>query len=345
MLAAVIRGPGQLDVTEVPTPEPGPGEILLKVGSNTVCGTDLRILRGEKTKGVRPGVVLGHEIAGTVAAVGAGVTAYQVGQAAVVSPSVTCGVCFYCLRDMEQFCTDTQVFGYGLDGGLAEYCLIPARAVARKHVSVAKPGTSMTALSLAEPLSCVLSALGNYKARLGDTVVILGAGPIGLLHLTACRLVGATELVVSDPSPARRATAAELGATITVDPLNEDLEAVVRDATDGHGADVAVVCIGRPELLAQAIGLVRKGGHVCAFAGFPKGVMAQVDPNLVHYGEITIVGASNSKRRQTDEAIHLLERGLIPEAIVSHTFPLHRAAEAIEFSASGDGIKIAVVPG
>ncbi len=345
MLAAVIRGPGQLDVTEVPTPEPGAGEILLKVGSNTVCGTDLRILRGEKTKGVRPGVVLGHEIAGTVAAVGPGVTTYRVGDLAVVSPSVTCGVCFYCLRDMEQFCTNTDIFGYGLDGGLAEYCLIPGRAVARKHVSTAKPGTPLTALSLAEPLSCVLNALGNYRAGLGDTVVILGAGPIGLLHMTACRLVGATQIIVSDPSEARRATATDLGATTTVDPLNEDLESVVRDATGGYGADVAVVCIGRSELLAQALGLVRKGGSVCAFAGFPKGSLAQVDPNVVHYGEIRLVGASNSKRRQTDEAIGLIERGLIPEAIVSHTFPLDQAAEAIEFSASGDGIKIAVVPG
>jgi threonine dehydrogenase-like Zn-dependent dehydrogenase len=344
MLAAVMRAVGHLDVTEVPTPSPGPGELLLKVGSNTVCGTDLRILRGEKVAGV-PGVVLGHEIAGTIAELGEGVEGYTVGDLAVLSPTVTCGTCFYCLRDLEQFCTDTDTFGYNLDGGLAEYCLVPERALARECVMVAKAGTSMTALSLAEPLSCVLSALENYKARLGETVVILGAGPIGLLHLTACRLSGATRIIVSDPSPTRRATATQVGADLTVDPLTEDLAAIVKGATGGFGADLAVVCIGRPELVPQALDLVRKGGRICAFAGFPKGSTTSVDPNVIHYGEITVLGASNSKRRNVQEALRLIEEGLVPaDIIVSHTFPLPQAAEAIEFSGSGEGVKIAVAP-
>ncbi|NLH69427.1 MAG: alcohol dehydrogenase catalytic domain-containing protein [Brooklawnia sp.] len=345
MLAAVLRGPEQLDITEIATPEPGEGEILLKVGANTVCGTDLRILRGEKTAGVRPGVVLGHEIAGTIAAVGKGVHGYQLGDPAVVTPAVSCGTCFYCLRDMEQLCASTDILGYNLDGGLAEYCLIPKHAVDRRHISVAKPGTPMTALSLSEPLSCVLNGLANYKAGLGDTVVIIGAGPIGLLHMTVCRLAGATQVIVSDLSESRRATASLLGADITVDSVKDDLEAVVKQATNGHGADVVVIAIGRPELLAQAISLVRKGGRVCAFAGFPKGSSAAIDPNTIHYGEILLVGAANAKRRQTAEALRLIEDGLIPaETIVSHTFALQQATRAIEFSASGEGIKIAVVP-
>lgn len=345
MLAAVMKGPGQLEVTEIPTPEPGPGEILLKVGSNTVCGTDLRILRGEKTAGVRPGVVLGHEIAGTIVEVGKGVTDYAVGDLAVITPVVTCGTCFYCLRELEHFCENSILYGYALDGGLAEYCLVPAHAVARKNVAVAKPGTSLTALSLTEPLGCVLNGLTNYTVKLGDTAVILGAGPIGLLHMTVCRLAGATQVIVSDPSESRRATASSLGADLVVDPLTENLAEVVKGATRGHGADVVVICIGRLELFPQALELVRKGGRVCAFAGFPKGGSTPVDPNVIHYGEITITGTSNSKRRHTDEALRLIEAGLIPaDVIISHTFPLSQAAEAIEFSASGEGIKIAVVP-
>ncbi|MCI1749022.1 MAG: alcohol dehydrogenase catalytic domain-containing protein [Acidipropionibacterium sp.] len=345
MLAAVIRAPKKLDITEVPTPSAGPGEVLLKVGSNTVCGTDLRILRGEKTAGVRPGVVLGHEIAGTIAEVGAGVNGYHVGDSAVVSPTVTCGNCYYCLRDLEQFCMFPDIFGYNLDGGLAEYCLIPAHVVARHHLVVAKPDVPATALSLSEPLSCVLNGAENYKVKLGDTAVIIGAGPIGILHMIVCRLAGATQIIVSDPSEGRRATAASLGADITVDPLNEDLEAVVRGATDGLGADVAVICIGRSELLPQAIGLTRKGGHVCAFAGFPKGTTASIDPNAIHYNQISIVGSSNAKRRHAEEALRLIEKGLVPaDIIVSHTFPLEKAVDAIEFSASGEGIKVAVTP-
>ncbi|WP_028708599.1 zinc-binding dehydrogenase [Propionicicella superfundia] len=345
MLAAVMKGPGQLDVMEVPTPEPGPGELLLKVGSNTVCGTDLRILKGEKTTGVRPGVVLGHEIAGTIAAVGEGVTGYAVGDLAVITPVVTCGNCWFCLRELEHFCEKSIYYGYALDGGLAEYCLAPEFVVKRKNVTVAKPGTPLTALSLVEPLGCVLNGLTNYKVFLGDTAVILGAGPIGLLHLTVCRLAGATQIIMSDPSESRRATAKALGADIVVDPLNEDLLQVVKDATSGRGADVCVIAIGRLELFAQALDLVRLGGRVCAFAGFPKGGSTGVDPNVIHYNEITVTGTSNSKRRHTEEAIHLIESGLIPaDVIVSHTFPLEKAVEAIEFVSSGEGIKIAVVP-
>ncbi|MFT3943569.1 MAG: alcohol dehydrogenase catalytic domain-containing protein [Ancrocorticia sp.] len=345
MLAAVIRGPQQLDIVEVPTPEPKEGEILLKVGANTVCGTDLRILRGEKTAGVRPGVVLGHEIAGTIVAMGEGVTGYDIGDSAVILPAVTCGTCYFCLRDLEQFCTDTVTFGYNIDGGLAEYCLIPAHVVRRHHLVKAKPGVSAPALAISEPLSCVLNAAENYKVKLGHTVVILGAGPIGLLHLIVCRLAGTTQIIVSDPSEARRATATALGADLTVDPLNEGLEAVVKEATGGFGADATVICIGRPALVPQAIALTKKGGYVCAFAGFPKGAEASIDPNAIHYGQISLVGSSNAKRRHTEEALRLIEKGLIPtDIIVSHTFPLEQAVEAIEFSASGEGIKVAVIP-
>lgn len=345
MLAAVFKGPGQLEVTEVPTPEPGPGEVLLEVGSNTVCGTDLRILRGEKTTGVRPGVVLGHEIAGTVAAVGSGVTEYKQGDLAVVTPTVTCGTCYFCLRNMEHFCENFVLYGYALDGGLAEYCLVPAQAVGRKNITVAKPGTSLTALSLTEPLGCVLNGLCNYTVSLGDTALILGAGPIGLLHQTVCRLAGATQIIVSDPSESRRQTASQLGADIVVDPMNENLSEVVKGATGGRGADVVVICIGRPALFPEALSLARKGGRVCAFAGFPKDGSVAVDPNVIHYGEITVTGTSNSMRSQTADAMHLIEDGLIPaDTIISHTFPLTQAVDAIEFSASGEGIKIAVVP-
>lgn len=346
MLAAVLRGPHNLEVTEVPTPVPQAGEVLLKVGSNTVCGTDLRILRGEKTAGVRPNVVLGHEIAGTIEAVGEAVTGYNVGDSAVVSPTITCGNCYFCIRDLEQFCTNsTDIFGYNLDGGLAEYCLIPANVVARRHLITAKPGIPATALSVSEPLSCVLNAASNYKAKVGDSVLIIGAGPIGLLHMIVCRLAGATNIIVSDPSEQRRASAIDMGADATVDPLNQDLASVVSEDTDGLGADVTVICIGRPELVSQAISLTKKGGTVCAFAGFPKGCEATIDPNAIHYGQVSVIGASNAKRCNTEEALRLIEGGYIPtDVIVSHKFPLEKAAEAIEFSGSGDGIKIAVTP-
>lgn len=345
MKAVVFRGPGEVELTDIPTPEAGPGQVLLRTGSNTVCGTDVRIMRGEKSAGVVPGTVLGHEIAGTVVQVGAGVKGYKEGDLGVITPVVTCGVCHNCMHGLEHFCSDNEIYGYGVDGGLAEYVLVPEKAVTRHNLFVAKPGTEMTALSLVEPLSCVLNGLGNYKVFLGDTALILGAGPIGLLHQTVVRLNGASQIIVSDPSESRRATAKSLGADIVVDPTTEDLSQIVKDATGGRGADVVVIAIGRPQLFADALSLARLGGRVNAFAGFPKGASVPVDPNLVHYGEITITGTSNAKREHTRAALQLIEEGKIPaDVIVSHRYPLSQALEAIEFSTTGEGIKIAVVP-
>lgn len=344
MKAVVFNGPGDVELKDVPTPEPGPGEVLLKVGSNTVCGTDVRFIKGVKT-GVKPGTVLGHEVAGTVAQVGAGVSGYEVGDIGAVLPGVTCGSCRMCRRGKEQFCVTGFGIGVTVNGGLAEYVLIPERAVSRGNLCLAAPGTDMVGLSLVEPLSCVLNGFDNYGVDVGDTAVILGGGPIGLLHLTVIKLAGARRVIVSDPSESRRRVAESVGADLTVDPKNQDLQEVVMDVTDGLGADLVVVAIGVPQLFADALGLVRIGGRVNAFAGFPKGETVAIDPNLIHYREIAVSGASDSGRRQAERALELVERGLVPtEVIVSDTYPLSQALEGIDYYSSGKGTKVAVVP-
>ncbi len=344
MKALVFNGPGDVELKDVPTPVAGPGEVLLKVGANAVCGTDVRFITGVKT-GAKPGTVLGHEIAGEVVAVGAGVEAYQVGDLGALQPGVQCGACRMCRRGLDQFCLKTRGFGVTLDGGLAEYVLMPRRAVERGNLAVAAPGTDVVGLSLVEPLSCVLNGFDNYGVDPGDTVLVLGAGPVGLLHLTVIKLAGAACVIVSDPSESRRATAASVGADMAIDPTRENLRQVVMDLTGGLGADLVVVAIGVPQLFPDALDLVRIGGRVNAFAGFPKGATIPIDPNLIHYREIRVTGASDSRRAHVDRALALVERGLIPSGvIVSDTYPLSRALEGIDFYSSGQGMKVAVVP-
>jgi L-iditol 2-dehydrogenase len=346
MRGFTFQGPGRAELTELPDPAPGPGEILLKVESNTVCGTDLRIMRGEKTKGVRTGVVLGHEVAGTVAALGDGVEGYAVGTLCGVSPTFSCGVCRYCQRGLENLCEDALVVGYDVDGGLGEWMVIPAVGVRAGRLVPAPAGIPPEQLSLAEPLSCCLHGLDQYRVEVGEVVLILGAGPIGLFHLQLALIGGARTVVVSDPSPSRRAVAAELGASVTVDPMTEDLAAVVGDATGGLGADVAVVCIGRPTLVNDALNLVAKRGRVSIFAGLADKGWAEVEANLVHYKEISLLGSANSGRVDYERAVRLIASGRVDTArLVTHRFPLDKAAEAIESVAGGEGIKIAVLPG
>ncbi|AHY48310.1 Threonine dehydrogenase and related Zn-dependent dehydrogenase (plasmid) [Rubrobacter radiotolerans] len=345
MLAAVFRGPGDLDVTEIETPEAGPGEVVVRVGANTVCGTDVRILRGEKTRGVEPPVVLGHELAGHIAEVGRGVEGYEVGAPVAMYPLLQCGRCFYCLRGMENVCEHLRIFGNVENGGLAEYVRLPARAVERGNLFVAREERPIEELALAEPLACCVNGLEKYRVEVGDTVVILGAGPIGLLHLQLALLSGAREVIVSNPSEPRRRFAERLGATVTVDPRAEDLPEVVRERTGGRGADAAVICIGKPELVNEALRLVRKGGRVNAFAGLSGAGWAEVEANLIHYNEVLLSGGSNCRRRDFETAMRLIEeRRIDTAAMVTDRFPLAEAARAIERSSRSDGMKVAVMP-
>ena len=345
MRAAVFVGPGQLELQEIPTPTAGEGELLLKVGTNTVCGTDLRIMRGEKTAGIRLGAVLGHEIGGYVTEVGAGVEGFAEGDLVAVNPTVPCLRCWYCQRGAEHLCLDASLFGYAIDGGLAEYIKIPAEAMTRGGIYRCADHLTPVEASLSEPLGCVLNGAHQYQPHPGDTVLVVGAGPIGLLHTQVTRLFGATQVIVSDPSASRRQLARTLGATHDVDPTATDLTEYVRDLTDGRGADVVVIAIGAPPLVQDALAAARKGGHVNFFAGFPKGVMAEMDPNLVHYGELVVTGGSNARRHNQADALDLIAAGAIDvKALHTPTYNLDDVADGIAFVASGEGVKVAISP-
>ena len=345
MIAAVFRGPGELEVAEVATPKIGPDEVLVKIGANTVCGTDVRILRGEKSKGIDRDTVLGHEPAGRVAEVGRNVRGYEVGQPVALYPEIVCRRCYFCQRGLENMCTNARIFGYVLDGGLGEYVRIPADAIEAGNLFAAERDLPPERLALAEPLGCCVNGHRRSGTKLDDTVLVMGAGPIGLFHLQLSLLAGARTVIVTELSEARRKTAQEFGAHVVVDPANEDLAGSVAEHTDGLGVDVAVICIGVPALVNDALRLTRKGGNVNIFAGLAKEGWAEIEANLVHYNELTLTGTSNSTREEYGMALKLIESGRVTtETMVTHRFPLAQAVEAIDRSASGEGIKVAVMP-
>ncbi len=346
MLAAVLHAPRDLRLEHVPTPEPGPGEVVLDIEATTLCGTDLRLISGAKTSGVRPGVVLGHEIAGRVAALGEGVSGVRVGDQATVSIVVSCHRCHACLNDREHLCENLRLIGYGIDGGFAERMLVPADAVASGNLVVTPHEIPATTLALAEPLSCVLNGARQVRVQPGETVVVLGAGPIGLLHAQLARVAGAGQVIVTNRSAHRRELALRLGATRALDPATEDVRAAVVEATGGRGADVVIVAVGAAELAGQALALAGIGGRVSYFAGFPKGSTAEVDANLIHYNELIVTGGSNARRADVVRAVDLLSAGVIDaESLVTNRVPLSRFEEAIALVSGRTGVKTAVVPG
>ncbi len=346
MLAAVLHAPRDLRLEHVPTPEPGPGEVVLDIEATTLCGTDLRLISGAKTSGVRPGVVLGHEIAGRVAALGEGVSGVRVGDQATVSIVVSCHRCHACLNDREHLCENLRLIGYGIDGGFAERMLVPADAVASGNLVVTPHEIPATTLALAEPLSCVLNGARQVRVQPGETVVVLGAGPIGLLHAQLARVAGAGQVIVTNRSAHRRELALRLGATRALDPATADVRAAVVEATGGRGADVVIVAVGAAELAGQALALAGIGGRVSYFAGFPKGSTAEVDANLIHYNELIVTGGSNARRADVVRAVDLLSAGVIDaESLVTNQVPLSRFEEAIALVSGRTGVKTAVVPG
>ncbi|HSN44237.1 MAG TPA: alcohol dehydrogenase catalytic domain-containing protein [Propionibacteriaceae bacterium] len=345
MLAAVLEAPQKFGLTHIDTPHAGPGEIVLAVEATTLCGTDLRLISGEKTAGVRPGVVMGHEIAGRIAEIGDGVTGYRVGAQATVSIVVSCGRCTLCLAGREHLCEALELIGYALDGGFAEYLLVPARAVAAGNVVQLDHEIPPTGLALAEPLSAVLNAHDQIRVRPGDLVAILGFGPIGALHAMVSRASGAGGVLVSSRSAAR----AESGPTDAVDlasaATGDEFRQELLDWTGGRLADVVIVCAGMGELANQSLRLATPGGRVNWFAGFPKGSLAEVDPNLVHYNELTVTGGSNARRDHVRRAVGLMERGIVrPGALVTHQFKLSEIDQAIEAVRQRAGWKVAVLP-
>ncbi|MDX7952105.1 zinc-dependent dehydrogenase [Lichenihabitans sp. Uapishka_5] len=343
MKAGLLRAPNTLELTEVPDPRAEPGDLILKVRAATVCGTDIRIFRGRKTAGIRYPSVIGHEFAGEVAEAPAG-SGFSSGDRVCVDPAIPCGHCAYCKTGAENICDNLTAIGYEVDGAFAEYVRIPARALATGNVHHIPGHLSFEEAALAEPFACVVNGQQQVSVGVGDAVVILGAGPIGLLHVKLARLSGARRVMVSEPSAGRRAAATAAGADIVIDPTTEDLRQVVRDATRGLGADVAIVAIGVPALANQALGLVRKRGRVSLFAGFSVGDSAPLDINLIHYSELVLTGSFGLARSHFERALDLIGTGRIDvKPFVTHRFGLPAIAEALAMAEQGAAIKVAIL--
>jgi L-iditol 2-dehydrogenase len=332
-------------VQEVATPEITDDEILVRVGANTICGTDVRVLRGEKTSGVRRPSIIGHETAGHVAQVGKRVGGYEVGAPVAMAPVVPCRRCWCCKNGLENACTNDRIMGYEVDGGLSEYMRIPADAVDSGNLVLAREDLPSEYLALAEPLSCCVNGQQRSQVGVNDSVLIMGAGPIGIFHLQLARLAGADPVIVSEPNQQRREYALRFGATFVVDPTADGLGAVVADATHGIGVDRVIICIGRMELINQGLELARKGGNVNLFAGFPGQGWSEVSANLIHYKELVVTGTSNSRRADYELALRLIESGRVDVApMVTHRFALTQIEDAFAAAVSGDAIKVAVLP-
>lgn len=343
MKAGVLKDVNAVSYMTVADPRLETGDILLKVKAATVCGTDIRILRGKKTAGIRYPSILGHEFAGEVVETG-GHSQFHAGQSVCVCPQFTCGHCEYCIRGHENLCRNMTAMGYEIDGAFAEYVRIPKRGVEAGNVFAMPESMTFETAALAEPLSCVMNGQDLVGVKMGDVVTVLGAGPIGILHVKLARFAGARKIIVSEPNELRRQAALREGADVVVDPVSENLVERVRDASDGLGSDVAICAIGVPSLANDAINLVRKRGRVSLFAGFSKGVQAQIDVNAIHYDELLVTGSFGLTRLHFERSLKLIASGHLKlDSLLTHRFGLAEIETALAVAEQGTAIKVAIV--
>ena len=345
MRAVVLSGPNQFAPAEIEKPQIGPDEILLEMKAAAICGTDMRILTGKKTKGVRYPSVIGHEFCGVIAEVGADVKGYEVGEKVAVANGIPCHHCSSCLRGRTNACLDRKAIGYEFDGGFEEYIRIPSICIENGNVVKLPEYMSYQAGALIEPLSCCIRGLKNAGTGFNDDVLIVGAGPIGLFHLQLSKIAGARKVIVSEPNEQRRKVALELGADLVVDPTKEDLPAIVDRETNGQGMDVIVMAIGVPALVNSTLKLCKRGGTVNLFAGFAGTGESTVEVNTIHYNEINVNGSTAYKLEDYLAAAEMIKSGKIDaDKIVTHRFKIEDFQKAYDVCVAGTGLKVIIEP-
>lgn len=344
MQAAVLQGIGQMTIEEVPRPECLPGGMVLRVRACAICGTDVRIYRHGK-RNVRPPCIVGHEITGTIAEIGAGVAGYTVGQAVLLVPGIPCGHCRYCLRGWTSLCTFGHGIGYEYPGGFAEYIAVPPEGV-RAGIVVALPSIPFEQAAITEPLACAISAHERTQTGMGDTVVIFGTGPIGAMHILLSRLRGAARIIAIDLLDARLEQARQFGPDILINAAHEDPVAAVMEDTHGVGVDVVITAASSQKAQEQAIALAGPRARIVFFGGLPPdGPMITLDSNRVHYGEMAIYGLFGSNMAQNRLALQLIASGQIPaEKLVTHILPLDQIEHGIALIERGDALRTVITP-
>ena len=340
MQAAVLHGVRDLRLEDVPTPKLSANEVLIKINATGICGTDLHIYKGEwKTN---TPIILGHEFSGVIAETGHNVENLKVGDPVVAEPNILCGICYFCrMSNRNYFCENLEATGVTIDGAFAEYLKIKAA-----NVYKIPEGFNLEEAALIEPLACCVRGIDQAKIRAGDTVVIVGAGPIGLMLLQLVRQAGASMIIQTDMEDTRLKLASELGADYTINIRREDPVKAVKGLTNGYGVDVAIEAVGSPKAITQAMKATRRGGRLSIFGVSPQDAVWEVKPFDLYDKELTITTSYRSPFT-FQRAVRIASSGRVKlKPLISHIFKLeeiHRAFEVAEKRLEG-AIKVLVKP-
>ena len=343
MTAAVLYGKERLQIEVVDVPKIGPGDVLVRVRAALTCGTDVKVFcRGYHARMITPPALFGHELAGDIVALGENVTGFRIGDRVMAANSAPCGECYFCRRDQENLCADL-LFN---NGAYAEYIRIPERIV-RRNLHILDEHVGYQDAALAEPLACVLRGLEESNLRRGDTVAVIGLGPIGMMFVRLAKALYGARVIAIGRRQQQLDRAARMGADeLIVNRDGADVVGAVKRMTEGRGADVVFEAVGLPELWQLATRLLRRGGTVNFFGGCAAGTEVHLDTQLLHYSELTCKASFHHTPALIRKALETVGRGYITaKDFVNGVEPLANLLEVMQHLMSHNGhLKTAIIP-
>jgi L-iditol 2-dehydrogenase len=339
--AQVFHGPGDLRLEQLPVPQPGPGEVVLRVDAALTCGTDVKTLRrGHPVMIPHVPTPFGHELAGVVAEVGPDVRVVRTGDRVVAANSAPCGDCRFCATGRSNLCEDLLF----VNGAYAEFMALPARLVARNLVHL-PAGLAASRAAFTEPLACALLGLERGRVAPGMTVAVFGHGPLGCLLALAARERGAQVMLVGRTGwRLERVEQLRIAQCLSGDG-GQDVSAQLRELTGGRGPEVTIDATGRPEAWEQAVAGVGRGGTVVFFGGCPPSTTIALDTRRTHYEELSLVGAFHHRPDLIRRAVELLAAGsVVPDGLITHAMGLDGVPDALDLMARGQALKVLIDP-
>jgi L-iditol 2-dehydrogenase len=330
--AVFIKGLGEIEIKDVPIPKINSKEVLVKMIVCGVCGTDIEKIKGKSATPLK----LGHEVAGVIVEVGSAVKNFAVGDRVFVHHHVPCYTCYYCRHGDYTLCDEFPKSN--LDPcGMAEYFRVPEDNVEKGAILKLPNEVEFDEAALIEPIGCCIRGLNKAKVNAGDDVLIIGAGPVGLIMISLLKLFGAGNIIVSETSSFRLSIAKSFNVNAAVNPINENLKETVYEVTDGRGVDLAIVAVGNAKVIPQALDLLRKGGKLLLFGSPPPGDLLIYDANKIFLRELKIIPSYSTTEIETNIALKLLKLKKIDVSkLVSHRFKLDEAEKALKLAAESD---------
>lgn len=352
MQAAIMHNLNDLRLETVNKPTIKPNTLLIRIDACAICGSDLRILKSGNPR-VKPPAIIGHEIAGEVVAVGeklegteSKLSEFKVGDRIALGADVPCGTCNYCTNGIGNCCDENYAMGYQFQGGFAECCLLEPMMVNYGPIVKVPANVTSDEAALMEPLACVLNGFELAQMKVGKSVLIIGAGPIGCLGIMVAKSLGASKIIISEMNNKRLEQAKQFGADLYINPKEANMIEKVKEVTSGKGVDLVLTMCPSVEAHEQALEVVAKRGYINLFGGLPKDARpANLSSNLIHYKECFVMGSHGSTPRHNQIAMDLIATGKIDiKRLISHKFSLERVHEGFKVMESLEGMKIIINP-